>query len=33
MDNDKINPQHYRNSSVECIDALEAVTVNKKYIE
>ncbi len=30
---DNINPQHYKNGKVECIDALEAATVNKKGIE
>ena len=27
---DNINPSHYRQGSVECIDALDAATVNKK---
>ena len=30
---DNINPSHYQNGKVECIDALEAATVNKKGIE
>ena len=30
---DVINPNHYRQGSVECIDALEAATVNLKGIE
>ena len=30
---DNINPQHYKNGKVECIDALEAATVGKKGIE
>lgn len=30
---DNINPNHYRQGSVECIDALEAATVNLKGIE
>ncbi len=30
---DNINPSHYRNGKVECIDALESATVNKKGIE
>lgn len=30
---DNINPQHYKKGKVECIDALEAATVNKKGIE
>lgn len=28
-----INPQHYKNGEVECIDALKAATVNKSGIE
>ncbi len=31
--NDNINPQHYRNGEVECIDALAAATVNKPGIQ
>jgi len=30
---DNINPSHYRNGKVECIDALESATVNKKGLE
>lgn len=30
---DNINPNHYKNWKVECIDALESATVNKKWIE
>ena len=30
---DKINPDHYKKGSVECIDAIEAATVGKKGIE
>ncbi len=30
---DNINPQHYKNGKVECIDALESATVNKTGIE
>jgi hypothetical protein len=31
---DNINPSHYRQSSkIECIDALEAATVNKKGLD
>ena len=30
---DNINPQHYKQGSVECIDALEAATINKTGIE
>jgi hypothetical protein len=30
---DNINPSHYRNGRVECIDALESATVNKTGIE
>lgn len=30
---DNINPNHYKQGGVECIDALEAATVNLKGIE
>lgn len=30
---DKINPNHYRQGKVECIDAIESATINKKGIE
>jgi hypothetical protein len=30
---DNINPNHYKQGSVECIDALEAATLNLKGIE
>lgn len=30
---DNINPDHYKQGGVECIDALEAATVNLKGIE
>ena len=30
---DTINPQHYKNGKVECIDALEAATVGKAGID
>lgn len=30
---DNINPDHYKAGKVECIDALEAATVNKTGIE
>jgi hypothetical protein len=30
---DNINPQHYRNGEIECIDALAAATVNKPGIQ
>jgi hypothetical protein len=30
---DSINPQHYRNGEIECIDALAAATVNKPGIQ
>lgn len=30
---DKINPQHYRNGKIECIDALESATVHKSGLE
>ena len=32
-DRDNINPSHYRQGGVECIDALESATVNLKGIE
>jgi len=28
-----INPQHYRNGAIECIDALKSATVGKSGIE
>jgi hypothetical protein len=31
--NDKINPSHYRQGKVECIDALEAATINLKGLD
>ena len=31
--NDNVNPNHYKQGSVECIDALAAATVNLKGIE
>ena len=30
---DNINPSHYKNGKVECIDALESATVNKTGLE
>ena len=30
---DTINPQHYKNGEIECIDALAAATVNKPGIQ
>ena len=30
---DNINPQHYRNGKVECIDAIESATVNKPGLQ
>ena len=30
---DNINPQHYRNGAVECIDALASATINKSGIQ
>lgn len=30
---DAINPDHYKQGSVECIDALESATINLKGIE
>jgi hypothetical protein len=31
--NDPINPNHYKNGEIECIDAIKAATVNKKGIQ
>jgi hypothetical protein len=31
--NDSINPNHYKQGEVECIDALKAATVNKPGIQ
>jgi hypothetical protein len=33
LSNDKINPSYYKNAKVECIDALEAATINLTGIE
>lgn len=33
MSKDNINPDHYRQGKIECIDALEAATVNKPGFE
>lgn len=33
MSKDAINPAHYKQGKVECIDALESATVNKTGIE
>ena len=30
---DNINPQHYRNGEVECIEAIAAATINKPGIQ
>jgi hypothetical protein len=30
---DTINPQHYKNGEIECIDAIKAATVNKPGIQ
>jgi hypothetical protein len=30
---DNINPSHYRQGKVECIDAIEAATINKKGLD
>lgn len=30
---DNINPGHYKQGKIECIDALESATANKKGIE
>ncbi len=33
MEKDNINPDHYKSGKIECINALEAATVNKTGIE
>ena len=33
MNKDNINPSHYRNGKIECIDSIESATINKKGIE
>lgn len=33
MKKDNINPQHYKNGKVECIDAIESATIGKVGIE
>lgn len=33
MSKDNINPTHYKQGKVECIDAIEAATVNKKGLD
>jgi len=30
---DNINPQHYRQGKIECIDAIESATMNKKGLD
>lgn len=30
---DNINPSHYKQGSVECIDAIESATINKKGLD
>lgn len=30
---DNINPSHYKQGKVECIDAIESATINKKGID
>jgi hypothetical protein len=30
---DNVNPNHYRQGAIECIDALEAATINLKGLE
>jgi hypothetical protein len=32
-ENDNVNPSHYKQGEVECIDALEAATVNLRGID
>lgn len=29
---DNINPSHYKQGNIECIDAIEAATINKKGV-
>lgn len=31
--NDKINPSHYKQGKIECIDAIEAATAEKKGLQ
>lgn len=33
LSNDKVNPSHYRQGKVECIDALEAATINLQGLD
>jgi len=33
MSKDSINPQHYKNGAIECIEAIKAATVNKPGIQ
>ena len=33
MNKDNINPNHYKQGKIECIDALEAATTNKQGLE
>lgn len=30
---DNINPSHYKQGKIECIDAIEAATINKKGLD
>lgn len=30
---DNINPSHYKQGKIECIDAIESATINKKGLE
>jgi hypothetical protein len=30
---EKVNPAYYKNGKVECIDAIEAATINKRGLE
>jgi hypothetical protein len=30
---DNVNPSHYKQGKVECIDAIEAATINKKGLD
>jgi len=33
MTKDNINPSHYKQGKIECIDALESATINKKGLD
>lgn len=33
MNRDNINPNHYKQGAVECIDAIESATINKRGLD